>query len=563
MKTITSFLISIFLLFCVSLLNAQTYNITSTANNDGYFSALGTEYSNDLNIVWNINLGVAKPVQLEYFVDIEDGTDYLLFYAVDNNNNETLIGSFTGNDYAYISTNLPTGKAKVVFITDGEMCYDYGFQGIECTVYEDNNFQSTTNTVNTIFNKDIYGMQNAFILGKVGVGTTTPKEKLEVNGSAIIQNRLGVGTSPYNGKFSVSNSSDNIAFNCYSHKNSTSSLYGIYSTTYNYSGPVYGIYSSVIGVTGKKWAGYFTGGDVTVTNGNLGAGVESPLGILHVRGTGDNAWVYFGSNAGFTKPKPKINYGLAFTYNLSGSEGENIISYSGGPRLEFTKWDGSNLVTEMTLKTGSLGIGTKDPKSKLDVQGEINMLGRIGMSINDASQCFTYDSKSMGHYSLGWLQESQCTNSGPSLLMSGYGGVKLFTTGQQRFAITANGKVGIGLANPDVSLSSAPADEMLTVNGTIHAKEVRVDLTGSLADYVFSPTYSLRPLTEVEAFVKENQHLPEIPSAAEVKEKGLSMGEMQNKLLQKIEELTLYVIELKKINDIQQLEIEKIKSCKK
>jgi len=96
------------------------------------------------------------------------------------------------------------------------------------------------------------------------------------------------------------------------------------------------------------------------------------------------------------------------------------------------------------------------------------------------------------------------------------------------------GNVGIGTTNPD---------ELLTVNGAIHAKEIKVDLTGSLADFVFSPDYKLKSLTELEQYLKENRHLPEIPSATEVKENGLSLGEMQNKLLQKIEELTLYVIE--------------------
>lgn len=207
---------------------------------------------------------------------------------------------------------------------------------------------------------------------------------------------------------------------------------------------------------------------------------------------------------------------------------------------------------------GNVGIGTFDPKTKLDVQGNINLTGNLGLNTFDPTQCFTYDSKSIGHYSMGWYQESQCTNSGPSLLMSGYGGVKLFTTGQQRLAITANGKVGIGFQNPDVNLANAQTDEMLTVNGAIHAKEVRVDLTGSLADYVFDSDYSLMPLHKVEAFVKTNKHLPEIPSAAEVKEKGLSMGEMQNKLLQKIEELTLYVIELQKTNEKQSARIEEL-----
>ena len=84
---------------------------------------------------------------------------------------------------------------------------------------------------------------------------------------------------------------------------------------------------------------------------------------------------------------------------------------------------------------------------------------------------------------------------------------------------------------------------LLIVDGTIHAKEVLVDLNAPLADFVFHPSYSLMPLHEVEQYVKTNSHLPEIPSAAEVSKNGMSIGEMQNKLLQKIEELTLYVIE--------------------
>lgn len=99
-----------------------------------------------------------------------------------------------------------------------------------------------------------------------------------------------------------------------------------------------------------------------------------------------------------------------------------------------------------------------------------------------------------------------------------------------------NGKVGIGSANPD---------QKLTVKGKIHAEEVIVDLAVP-ADYVFQPSYKLRPLSEVEQYVKTNSHLPEIPSAKEIVQNGLSIGEMQNKLLQKVEELTLYVIQQQK-----------------
>ena len=109
--------------------------------------------------------------------------------------------------------------------------------------------------------------------------------------------------------------------------------------------------------------------------------------------------------------------------------------------------------------------------------------------------------------------------------------------------VDQQGRVGIGTTTPD---------QRLTVKGKIHAEEVIVDLNVPVADYVFKPNYKLMPLPEVEQYVKTNSHLPEIPSANEITKNGLSMGEMQNKLLQKVEELTLYAIQQnRKIEAIQ------------
>ena len=87
-------------------------------------------------------------------------------------------------------------------------------------------------------------------------------------------------------------------------------------------------------------------------------------------------------------------------------------------------------------------------------------------------------------------------------------------------------------------------------NGTVQAKKVYAEeievSTSSWNDHVFGQNYKLRPLSELEVFVKENKHLPEIPSEKEVKENGINVGEMQGKLLLKIEELTLYIIALEK-----------------
>lgn len=94
------------------------------------------------------------------------------------------------------------------------------------------------------------------------------------------------------------------------------------------------------------------------------------------------------------------------------------------------------------------------------------------------------------------------------------------------------GNVGIGTKTPDAKL---------TVKGNIHAQEIKVT-TDAGADFVFEKDYQLKDLSILEEFVKSNKHLPDIPSEQEMKEKGLEVGEFQIKLLQKIEELTLYII---------------------
>ncbi|EHQ25140.1 tail fiber protein [Mucilaginibacter paludis] len=112
------------------------------------------------------------------------------------------------------------------------------------------------------------------------------------------------------------------------------------------------------------------------------------------------------------------------------------------------------------------------------------------------------------------------------------GGTAFFngTTNNNYFA----GNVGIGTAVPD---------EKLTVKGTIHAQSVKVDLNGPLADYVFNDDYKLTSLNNLYIYLKENHHLPNVPSAEQAAKEGLDLGKMNQLLLQKVEELTLYLIQ--------------------
>ena len=113
----------------------------------------------------------------------------------------------------------------------------------------------------------------------------------------------------------------------------------------------------------------------------------------------------------------------------------------------------------------------------------------------------------------------------------------LYTNGIPEFSDPIhikNGKVGIKTSNPDMEL---------TVLGKIHAEEVKIDLNVPAPDYVFDKGYNLRSIDELENYIKQNRHLPEVLSAEEFKEYGIMQGEMDMLLLKKIEELTLYIIE--------------------
>jgi hypothetical protein len=187
---------------------------------------------------------------------------------------------------------------------------------------------------------------------------------------------------------------------------------------------------------------------------------------------------------------------------------------------------------------GNVGIGTASPGQKLEV-GDTNAIklgsAYISSGLPAANHAvFASNAWFTGSY---WAIPNAAATS---QMLQFYGGATYFlqtqTPGladwQYRFTIGSNGNVGIGTTNPTSKLS---------VNGTIQAKEVIVNTGWS--DYVFEPAYHLRPLNEVAAYIKENHHLPEIPSEAEVQQNGVGLGEMQSKLLAKIEELTLHMIQ--------------------
>lgn len=125
-----------------------------------------------------------------------------------------------------------------------------------------------------------------------------------------------------------------------------------------------------------------------------------------------------------------------------------------------------------------------------------------------------------------------------------------------------NGKVGVGYgfgSFPNTAGTVNVSGYNLFVNGGILTEEVRVMLKNDWADYVFEENYNLLKLEEIEEFIKENKRLPNVPSAQEVSENGIELGEIATIQQEKIEELTLYLIEQNKLIKQQQEDMERLK----
>lgn len=119
---------------------------------------------------------------------------------------------------------------------------------------------------------------------------------------------------------------------------------------------------------------------------------------------------------------------------------------------------------------------------------------------------------------------------------SDYSPLKFATSGQTRLTIFENGFIGVGVVG-------TPSAE-LTVAGRIHAKDIKVTVNaGTGPDYVFLPSYQLKPLKDVSLYINQHRHLPDVPSAVKMETEGVNVSEMNMILLKKVEELTLYLIE--------------------
>lgn len=204
--------------------------------------------------------------------------------------------------------------------------------------------------------------------------------------------------------------------------------------------------------------------------------------------------------------------------------------------------------TNTLPSSGNVGIGITNPilGSLTIAAADKNTLSAIAIRQNNNTA-----------YGFDFGLDQEIDGCGYIFAINGINKVGLIRLDRNNNTVTFNGgNVGIGTNNPK---------EKLSVNGNIRAHEIKVE-TANWPDYVFMANYQLPSLQETEQYIKKKGHLPGIPSAEDVKVNGVDLGDMNTRLLKKIEELTLYLIEMKKENEVQtkklQKEINKLKSIK-
>jgi hypothetical protein len=204
-------------------------------------------------------------------------------------------------------------------------------------------------------------------------------------------------------------------------------------------------------------------------------------------------------------------------------------------------WTSWNEVLTTAMPRVLINKAVDDNSTALQVNGDASAVGFVAKQATSqyGSRLYSlHNAQNRTRFAIGFADVENGSQSGSNFAIYSYNDNGAFV-GAPFIIERSTGNVGIGTA-------VALAGVKLAVNGTIQATKLKVKDAANWPDYVFDKNYRLPSLLEVEQYVGEHKHLPGIPSAAEVAEQGQDLGDMNKKLLKKIEELTLYLIDQQK-----------------
>lgn len=409
-----------------------------------------------------------------------------------------------------------------------------------------------------------------------GSGTLNKIAKWTVTGSALGDSQIsdngtnvGIGNTSPGAKLSfidLPNSSSADGITWYSPAPTT---YGIFRTAGTWSSPNYqqlqlnwitGIILNPGASYGKSYVD-IQGGGLRVSSGNVGIGTTTPLAKLHL----NNGSVLFNGTTGAT-PTSGAGTRMMWIPSLSGfraglvtGNAWDVIGTSSvafGEDTQAPGWAssafGSNTIASGSFSTAFGRSTTASGLSSVSAGNSTIVSGNSASAFGYNLVAQSYSSFVIGSWNLnpGTYSTTSSVATDPVFVI---GNGTSPSTRANAITVLKNGNM---LINKTTQLNSL---YKLDIAGTMRVNEIVVNLTG--ADFVFNSNYKLLPLKELELFIKENSHLPEIASAEEMETgDGVKIGEMQTKLLQKIEELTLYLIELNKTVDNLTLENKVLKT---
>ncbi|MBO9596026.1 MAG: hypothetical protein J7599_24195 [Niabella sp.] len=314
----------------------------------------------------------------------------------------------------------------------------------------------------------------------------------------------------------------------------------------------------------QTWSGS-TPGNIYYNQGAVGIGTSSPSSTLHVtnQSAGGNVitvenYQYDGLLGGLHFASGYDNFQCWSGIEAYGTGGVNqqdlrfYVTYGTRRQAMRINQVGDVSMNKSLTVDGYVGVGTSNPLTKLHVAGDMVLEKVSGDPILYTGTGNSEFNRYLTLINSPALTSASGLKAGGVLISDAY---DYANPGKNDLVVKGNASIGA---------AAPPSGYKFAVAGKAIMEEVKVKLQASgWPDYVFKPSYRLMPLKKVERFIRENGHLPEVPSAKQIEQNGVEVGANQAVLLKKIEELTLYIIDQQKqITQLQQ-DIKKVTGGKR